>query len=121
MRAKFIIEGRMPSLNEYIRAINKHHMVGNIMKQTETDRAAWSAKAAKMPKFTRQVKIHFFWFEENRKRDLDNVAAAKKFIIDGLVRAQVIANDTQNYVKGFTDTFEYDPRNPRIEVVVEEV
>ena len=37
-------------------------------------------------RFDRPVIIHYRWIEPNRRRDKDNVAFAKKFIQDSLVR-----------------------------------
>jgi hypothetical protein len=48
------------------------------------------------------------------------VAFAKKFVLDGLVAAGVIGNDTPQYVAGFEDRFLYDGRNPRIIVEVDD-
>ena len=44
------------------------------------------------------VTVRFTWVEGNRRRDIDNVAFAKKFVLDGLVQAGVIGNDTPQYV-----------------------
>ena len=118
MTATFVIAGRMPGLNEFIKAHDKDYHKGNQMKQRETDRAAWSAKAAHVPRFDRPVTVHFLWVEPNKKRDVDNIAFAKKFILDGLVRARIIANDNRKHVTGFSDSFEYDRSRPRIVVTI---
>ncbi|MEE0477944.1 MAG: hypothetical protein UDK32_08755 [Adlercreutzia sp.] len=118
MRASMVIEGRMPSLNDYVRAVNANRFKGNAMKQECTSLAAWAAKAARMPRFARPVTVRFTWVEGNRRRDIDNVAFAKKFVLDGLVQAGVIGNDTPQYVTGFEDRFAYDGRHPRIIVEV---
>ena len=114
------IEGRMPSLNDYIRAERGSMYAANAMKQECTSLAAWAAKAARMPRFTRPVTVRFTWAEGNRRRDIDNVAFAKKFVLDGLVQAGVIGNDTPQYVAGFEDRFQYDGRHPRIIVEVDD-
>lgn len=120
MRARFVIAGRMPGYNEQLKATNKDRRKGNQMKQRETDRAAWAAIASNMPRFDCPVIVRFAWYEPNEKRDLDNVAFAKKYILDGLQRAKVIPNDNPKHVVGFTDTFGVDKANPRIEVEVVE-
>ena len=60
----------------------------------------------KLPKFQHPVSIHFHWVEKNQKRDIDNIAFAKKFILDALVKLGKLKDDNQQYVKSFTDTFE---------------
>jgi Holliday junction resolvase RusA-like endonuclease len=47
------------------------------------------------------------WIEENRRRDLDNVSGSRKFILDALVKAGVLPDDSPKYVRAFTDTFGY--------------
>lgn len=71
-------------------------------------------------RFTRPVVIHYTWIEPNRRRDKDNIAFAKKFIQDSLVHAGVLQNDGWKHIEHFTDDFAVDPKNPRVEVVIEE-
>lgn len=67
------------------------------------------------------VKVAFRWYEPNKRRDLDNICFAKKFILDALVNNQIIEADGWKGVVGFTDKFYIDKNNPRIEVDIEEV
>jgi len=66
-----------------------------------------------------KVKIHFTWIEPNMKRDKDNSAFAKKFILDALVKKGILPNDGWENVEGFTDSFEIDKSNPGVIVEVE--
>lgn len=68
--------------------------------------------------FDAPVKLAFRWYEPNKKRDLDNIAFAKKFILDALVQNGVIKTDGWKGVTGFTDSFFVD-NAPRIEVDIE--
>ena len=67
------------------------------------------------------VCILFRWFEPNKKRDLDNICSAKKFIQDALVDIGILAGDGWRHIVGFTDEFYVDKENPRIEVIIREV
>lgn len=49
------------------------------------------------------VMVRFEWHERTKKRDADNIASAKKFILDALVKMGVLADDSRKYVKGFYD------------------
>lgn len=120
MRAAFAIEGRMPSLNDYVAAERANRFKAAAMKRRETARARDAALAARLPAFLGPVTVRFLWVEESRRRDLDNVAFAKKFVLDGLVEAGVLPNDGQRHVVGLQDTFERDPRRPRVVVEVRE-
>ena len=106
--ARIEIPFRLPSLNEYIKAskvIKGKWNAGNQMKQDVQDDIMVFLN--KLPIYTRPINIHFHWVEENKKRDLDNVCFAKKFILDSLVKAGKLKDDNRNCVTGFTDTFEY--------------
>ena len=99
---------RLPSLNEYIKAskvIKGKWNAGNQMKQNIQEDIMYFIN--KLPKYEKPVEIHFHWIEENKKRDLDNICYAKKFILDALVKAGKLKNDNRKYVAGFRDTFEY--------------
>lgn len=99
---------RLPSLNEYIKAskvIKGKWNAGNQMKQDVQDDIMYFIN--KLPKYEKPIEIHFHWIEENKKRDLDNICYAKKFILDAMVKAGKLKNDNRKYVTGFKDTFEY--------------
>ena len=116
------IEGRLPSLNEYISAMNKNRYIGNKMKQEYTNLCCFFAKNGGYRKqFEKPVFIEFYWYEKNKKRDKDNIVFARKFILDGLVKASIIRNDGWAHVHGFADNFAVDKKNPRIEIEIKEV
>ena len=84
------------------------------MVVSEAIRAALKRQVIKSP-----ITIHYAFYEPNRRRDLDNIAAvAHKFIQDSLVKCQVIENDGWQYIKGFSDEFHVDKHNPSIEVTL---
>ena len=118
MIAEFTIVGRMPGLNEYTKKNRNNWHAGARMKKRETERAAWSAKAAHVPQFHKPVVITIEWIEPNRKRDRDNIAFAKKFIFDGLKMAGIIRDDGPDYVVDFHNKWGYDKENPRNVVTI---
>jgi Holliday junction resolvase RusA-like endonuclease len=78
-------------------------------------------KAAHLPASVHPVKLHFRFYEPNRKRDLDNISGfAHKVIQDALVSCGVLGGDGWKYITGYTDEFFVDKQNPRIEVEIEE-
>lgn len=66
------------------------------------------------------VHIVFTWIEPNKRRDLDNISFAKKFIIDALVRSDVLIDDGWSYVAGHVDRFKVDKEDPRVVVEIYE-
>lgn len=112
---KLIIPGKLPGLNEYIKALNTNRYSGAGMKKEFTELVYWKAKQQKIGK-CKPVEIIFTWYEPNQKRDKDNVAFAKKFILDGLVKAGVLDGDGWKGYGDFDDRFEVDRLEPRVEV-----
>ena len=62
------------------------------------------------------ITIKFTWICKDRRKDKDNVRVGAKYILDGLVEAGVLRGDGWNQIQGFTDHFDIDRKNPRIEV-----
>ena len=96
---------KLPSLNTYINACRSNRFQGGKMKKDlEKDIGVY---VSKLPKFEKPVTIHFHWIEGNKRRDLDNIAFGKKFILDSLVKNGRLLDDNRKCVTAFTDTFEY--------------
>ena len=87
------------------------------MKQQYTDMVAWPAKM--LPKYN-CIDIKITWHEPNAKRDPDNIMAAAKFILDGLSRTGTIPDDSQKYIHSVLHKIEVDPKNPRVEIEIQE-
>ncbi|MBU5440388.1 hypothetical protein KQI42_20555 [Tissierella sp. MSJ-40] len=118
---KIVIPGEMPGMNEIVAAAKKgrgKYQPYNDMKRENTELVSWASK--KIPK-KKRIFLDITWIAKNKRRDPDNIAAAVKFIWDGLVEAGVIPNDGWNENGGWANHFEVDKDNPRIEVVVKEV
>lgn len=116
---KFTIQGELTDLNAYIGALNSSRWGGNAIKQSETNRVMYEALQAKLGAITAYpVKLEFRWYAKDKRKDIDNTAFAKKFVLDGLVEAGVLADDSRKYVSGFSDEFFVDKENPRVEVEI---
>lgn len=77
-------------------------------------------KAAKVVPVTR-AKFAFTWREKYPKRDPDNIAAGKKFILDALVAARILEDDGWKQVESFQDHFVVSPREAGVTVEIESV
>lgn len=98
---------RMPGANEYIAQERRSRYAGAKLKQEYTSLAALYFRRAGAAGVTGPVKIRFTWHEPNRRRDKDNVAYAKKYILDGMQRARFLPNDNNRWITGFEDRFVY--------------
>ena len=96
---------KLPSLNEYIRVCRANPFQASKFKKDLESNIAIYLK--ELPYFENPIKIHFYWVESNKRRDLDNVAYAKKHILDALVKAGKLKDDNRKCVYAFTDTFEH--------------
>lgn len=114
------IAGPLPGLNEILRAKGasgapgargrRWNAYGALKKEWEAkiSAAARLATAAQTPTvspFDGPVEVGFYWVEVNHRRDLDNIAAGKKLVFDGLVASGLLAGDGWKHVRGFWDQF----------------
>lgn len=121
MERTLVIKGQLPNLNDYTKACRSNAYAGaNMKKQAEKIIMVYIMQQLKGVHFPDTVELSFRWYEPNKKRDLDNICFAKKFILDALVRSKVIVADGWKGVVGFTDNFFVDAENPRIEIDIRE-
>lgn len=114
---EFMYPHRLPSLNEYIRANRANAYAGADMKKRTETGIIYTAPNIPIEHYP--VVVHFTWYEPNKRRDIDNVAFAKKFILDALVKKGVLAGDNPNYVTGFTDKIVYEKGTEGVFVQIE--
>ena len=109
---------KLPSCNEYINACRTNRHKGAKMKRDVEEMIMWQIRD--LPVYDKPVRIHFHWIENNRRRDLDNVAFGKKFILDAMVKAGKLTDDNRKIVTAFIDTFEYG-KEAKVILDIEEV
>lgn len=102
---KCVIDMKLPSLNDYIRVCRSNPFQASKFKKDLEQQIG--VYVSRLPKFTKPIKIHFHWVEGNKRRDLDNISAGKKFILDALVKTGRLKDDNRRCVTAFTDTFGY--------------
>ncbi|MEG0486126.1 MAG: hypothetical protein RR576_11840, partial [Oscillospiraceae bacterium] len=102
----FTIPFRLPGLNEYTKACRGNKYAGAKFKSDIEDSILWLLKAQRW-KITKPIHITFIWHEATRRRDKDNVAFAKKFILDALQKSGKLPNDNNDYIDSFADDFVY--------------
>jgi Holliday junction resolvase RusA-like endonuclease len=116
---KLTIPHELTDLNSYIQAERGNKFAAAGVKQAMTHVCGLYARS--LEPIDKRVKITFTWYCKNQKKDPDNIAFAKKFILDALVRTDILANDGWKQIAGFTDYFEVDESRPRVEVEIREV
>ena len=119
---RLVIHGRLPNLNEYINAERTNrYIAANMKKKTEEHITSEIISQLNGLHITNMVNMVYTWIEPNKKRDKDNIAFAKKFIQDALVKNGVLNNDGWREIDGFSDLFKVDPDNVGVIVDLLEV
>lgn len=113
-----MIPYKFPSFNDYVRECRRNKFAGAKMKKDIENDIAIFIKS--LPRFENPITIHFHWIEGTKRRDLDNICFAKKFILDALVKCGKLKDDNRNYVTAFTDTFGYG-NNTKVILNIKEV
>lgn len=85
-------------LNDYTNANRGNRYGGGSIKKKDTD--AVVAQIVSPKKMEVPVLVTFNWLYSTG-HDFDNIRFAAKFVLDGLVKAGVLENDNQTWVKGF--------------------
>ena len=123
MSVNFTIPGRLPSLNEFLDSTKRHkrgYYAGNDMKRKwERYISAYIPSTYKGLCLDGKYSVAFKFYEENYRRDPDNISSvARKFILDALVKNKVLKDDSRKYIKELQDVYYTDKDRPRIEVML---
>jgi hypothetical protein len=110
---QFTIPHRLPGLNDFIAELNKRsgrYNPANILKRDTQEMirmyAYQALNAGQLRKVSEPCEVFITWQEENKRRDVDNVESAVKFILDALIGV-VIMGDSPRYVRQIHHTVVY--------------
>ena len=111
----FVVQAKLPSLNQYINACRLNKFAGAKFKR-DTEKIIEDAidiylDHEQLQSVNEAVKIRFDWHEKTMRRDADNIASAKKYILDAMQTKNILPNDNRQYVKGFYDDIVDDDEN----------
>ena len=93
---------RFPTLNEYIDCERGSTIAAAAMKKKCTEQVRIQCEKQNIPAVSGKVDLLFEWHSSTR-HDPDNVAFAKKFILDGLQLAGVLENDNRKFIGTMAD------------------
>lgn len=113
---RFEVPGTLPHLNDYVRAERANRYAAAALKkraQRQVIEAMQGPPAIKGP-----VVVLFEWYRPDRRADKDNVAFAKKFVLDALQEAGVIESDKWSMCDPYDKAFAVDRGNPRTVVTI---
>lgn len=116
-----IYSGRLPSLNAYISELNNNRYKANHFKQSLEDGLVWAMRTSKtMRPVDKPCIVKIIYHEPDRRRDVDNIYSANKFILDALRKARIIKNDSQKYVRDVKDSYIVDGQS-RVDIIIDEM
>lgn len=119
MKQTLIIKGRLPGYNE----MHTGHWAKRYrIKDEAMELIGWEIIRQRIKSLNGKAKVHITCYEPNKRRDPSNVrAGAEKVILDQLQNSGII---TQDNWAGLADTpavIKLDRKNPRVEIVLQEV
>lgn len=100
IQQSFRIPFRLPSLNELIAANRKNPHAGAKLKRDTDMQIGWVIANEHIAPVVGPCIVLMVFHEPNRRRDVDNVESARKFVLDALVKSGVLAGDSPRYVVG---------------------
>jgi len=103
-------------LNEWIKIERGNRYAAAKIKKDTT--YAISLMLNGQPKIPTPCGLIFIWTIPNKRRDLDNISFATKFVLDGMVKAGVIENDNLKHITSLHHEFKIgDTVGVEIEVI----
>ena len=116
----FEIEGKLPGLNDIIGASRTHYHAAASQKKKAQKLVKESLAECGVADchISGPARVEITWHEPNKRRDVDNINAGVKFILDALVEAGVLDNDDQKHITSIEHAVLCDPARPRISVWV---
>lgn len=98
---------RFPTLNEYIDCERGSTIAAAAIKKKCTEQVREQCVSQQIQPVNGKVDLLFEWHSSTR-HDPDNVAFAKKFILDGLQLAGVLENDNRKFIGTMADEIVQD-------------
>lgn len=115
----YTIQGQLATLNDHDAANRGNKFIGAKLKREQTELVAYQVMGK--PKITKPCFVTFHWFYSSR-HDYDNIAFAKKYALDGMIKAGILPNDNQSWVLGFSDDFtKVEKGQEKLLIEVEEI
>tara|TARA_Y100001938_G_scaffold8123_1_gene9963 strand:+ start:222 stop:632 length:411 start_codon:yes stop_codon:yes gene_type:complete len=115
MRQILQISAELPTLNDTVRETKKHWSRYASLKKTATELVAWNCKAQRLQPIEDRVTLAFDW--PHSRKDPDNQSFGAKMILDGLVKAGVLPDDSRKWIAEIKHVFRRDNKIDQIVIV----
>ena len=115
MKQTLTISAELPSLNEPVAETKKHWSRYASLKKTATELVAWNSKAQQLEPIAERCVFTFDW--PYSRRDPDNQSFGAKMILDGLVKAEVLPDDSRKWISEIRHVFRRKSKLDKIVIV----
>ena len=117
----FEIQNRLPSLNDYVDVCRYNKYQAAVFKKRVDNLICYEIRSQLANvHIEKAVIVNLHFIEENKKRDVDNVYSASKYILDALVKMKVLKNDSPKHVVDIKYSHEY-AKESKVIVKLEEI
>ena len=106
-KQQFTIRIKLPSLNDYVNACRQSPYIGAALKKRTDAQIAGEIMAANIRRISDPCIVCMVFLETDKRRDVDNVESARKYILDALVGTGILLDDSPRYVVGAPSFTEY--------------
>jgi len=106
--------------NKYINLTRSNKYLGAKAKKEATNKVALYALAQGLKPINRQVDVKVTHYCKNKRKDKDNIAFTIKFILDGLIKANIIKNDGWAEIGKLEFDFKVNKDDPKIKIELTE-
>ena len=115
MRQILQISAELPTLNDTVAETKRHWSRYASLKKTATELVAWNCKAQRLQPIEDRVPLVFDW--PASRRDPDNQSFGAKMILDGLVKAEVLPDDSRKWSAEIKHVFRRDEKLDQVVIV----
>ena len=115
MKQTLTISAELPTLNETVAETKRHWSRYSHLKKTATEVVAWNCKAQRLKPIDDRVTLVFDW--PHSRRDPDNQSFGAKMILDGLVKAGVLPDDSRKWIAEIRHVFRRSDKTDQIVIV----
>lgn len=111
----FVINTQLPSLNDYQNVCRYNRFAAAKFKKEYEEAIEWAILKGKNSGTLQHitaypVELDIEWHEKDRRRDVDNIKSAAKFILDGMTKVGLIKDDSRKYIAQIHDTIVDDKK-----------
>jgi len=105
---EFVIPGQLEGMNEIIGKARTGWKASDRQKNKQQKLVMDEIFVNKIQPIPGEFRMELVWVEKDAKREPDNITAAKKFILDALQAMDVIQNNSMDFVKGWTESWQIE-------------